>query len=439
MANNLYVNKVQTADGTTIIDISDTTAAAADVASGKYFYDASGAKVQGTASGGGSGGGVHVYQDENGYIVLDPEGGGGGDANPVAPEKLVNFIDYDGVIRYSYTAAEFAELTELPANPTHEGRVAQGWNWTLAQINAQLAACPGAPVWVGQQYTTEDGKTHIIISFPANTPASMRTFDIRFRQTAAYGVEVDWGDGSTPESHSDTSLTLNHAYANTGVYDISLNVVSGTMWFKYAIGKTDDLVRNRVRIIDIAFGDNVTDVDEQALYVIYGRFTISAASGTTLDGYYLFGASYGLSSLTIPGGTTTVAERICRYCYGLSSVSIPSGATSIGANAFYECYVLRSITIPSGVTSIGASAFGTCTGLLSVDIPSSVTSIGDSAFSGCTGMGAYHIRATTPPTLGSSAFSGIPSDCVIYVPTASVNAYKAATNWSAYSSYIQGE
>ena len=34
-------------------DVSDTTAVAADVASGKYFYNSAGAKTQGTASGGG--------------------------------------------------------------------------------------------------------------------------------------------------------------------------------------------------------------------------------------------------------------------------------------------------------------------------------------------------------------------------------------------------
>lgn len=34
-------------------DVSDTTAAAADVASGKYFYTASGVRTQGTNSGGG--------------------------------------------------------------------------------------------------------------------------------------------------------------------------------------------------------------------------------------------------------------------------------------------------------------------------------------------------------------------------------------------------
>lgn len=41
-------------DGSTLMDISDTTAVAADVASGKYFYTANGTKTAGTASSGGS-------------------------------------------------------------------------------------------------------------------------------------------------------------------------------------------------------------------------------------------------------------------------------------------------------------------------------------------------------------------------------------------------
>lgn len=49
MANNPYVNKVELADGTPVMDISDTTADASDVYEGKYFYTASGAKTAGTA------------------------------------------------------------------------------------------------------------------------------------------------------------------------------------------------------------------------------------------------------------------------------------------------------------------------------------------------------------------------------------------------------
>ena len=40
----------------TAVDISDTTAVASDVASGKYFYTAAGVKTAGTGSGGGGGG-----------------------------------------------------------------------------------------------------------------------------------------------------------------------------------------------------------------------------------------------------------------------------------------------------------------------------------------------------------------------------------------------
>lgn len=50
MAQNPYVNRVETADGTTLMDISDTTASPGDVRAGAVFYSASGQRSVGALS-----------------------------------------------------------------------------------------------------------------------------------------------------------------------------------------------------------------------------------------------------------------------------------------------------------------------------------------------------------------------------------------------------
>lgn len=65
---------------------------------------------------------------------VKPSGGGS------VVQKDVNFYDYDGSIVASYSAADFANLAQLPANPAHTGLISQGWNWTLADAQTYVAA-----------------------------------------------------------------------------------------------------------------------------------------------------------------------------------------------------------------------------------------------------------------------------------------------------------
>ena len=87
-------------------------------------------------------------------------------------------------------------------------------------------------------------------------------------------------------------------------------------------------------------------------------------------------------------------------------------------------------------TSIGDYCFSQCKGLTSITIPDSVTRIGNGAFQNCSVLRSVTIQATTPPSLGSGAFNNT-NNCPIYVPAESVNAYKAATNWTTYADKIK--
>lgn len=94
--------------------------------------------------------------------------------------------------------------------------------------------------------------------------------------------------------------------------------------------------------------------------------------------------------------------------------------TEIGNGVFLNCFNMESITVPSGVTDIHNYAFATSY----VDMP-------------ITHLDLY-IYATVPPTLhdDDEAFYGyFPADCTIYVPSASVDAYKAA--WTNVANKIQ--
>ena len=366
-------------------DVSDSQAVAADVAQGKAFYLADGTKTTGTNQGGGGG------------------GGGGGTIKPNA--RLV-LIDYDGSIVDSYTQSEINALSALPANPDHSGDeiplTSQGWNWTLTEIREQLAAMPEQVVYVGQMYIPTDGKTHIVIYIPPDTPESRRTMTVRFTQSVSRGVAVNWGDATPEETYTGTTeANHDHTYAGTGWFDITLEVMSGnirfvgsssTNMFGQTSGELHAIKKLRVKSLRFGAGLATNAIYTRALEESDNLETVTIPNMALTIGARCFYSCDQLKSITFPRGVDVSAANIFYQALGLESVSIPAGVTSIGGSLFYGCNSLEKVTIPKTVTTIGANAFSAVYHIKHLIIPAGVTSIGTNAFSQMRGLNKVTIQ-----------------------------------------------
>lgn len=356
-------------------------------------------------------------------VTVNVEGGGGGGGDQ-AEWKDVNFIDYDGSVLYSYTTAEALALNALPANPSHSGLTAQGWNYTLAQVKTECNAT-GKCV-VGQMYVTDDGKTRIYIELPIR-PRNRLLFYVRFKSSVSNNVTLDWGDGTVETVGSTTTTSYSHSFTSPGKYVITLKVNSGSITFDgannyaiYGMASTSNnaYIANRARIKKIEFGNGIDPFDA---YICYN--------------------CQRLESVTIPSTITRYnPSNTFSGCYGLKAIVLPSNATDIGTSTFASCNNLEVVSIPPSVTTI-SSGFQTCYNLGCIVIPSTVTSLGSNAFASDVGTGEYYFNPTTPPAIASNTFYNIMDDTIFYVPYSAdhsiLDAYKTATNWSSYASRIQ--
>ncbi len=115
---------------------------------------------------------------------------------------------------------------------------------------------------------------------------------------------------------------------------------------------------------------------------------------------------------------------------------IPADITMINQYTFYNCHTLKSVTIPDNITSIQDCAFSGCANVITLTIGSGIQSIGWGAFNDMNSLTEVYCKSTTPPT--TMGVLSLSDSIKIYVPNSSVDAYKAATNWSTYADKIVG-
>ena len=419
-------------------------------------------------------------------------------------DSEVNFFDYDGSLIAAYTLEELAALEALPEAPVHEGLVFQGWSLSLEELKAG-----GRPAEVGAVYTTEDGVTRLYLNAGNGTPAELH---LRFIQSAADGLSVDWGDGSAPETYPmNGGVDLAHTYAAPGDYVISLspapdcevilgdgeefNVLNGSesccapscglyrvnMGAGIKIGKSAFAGCSFLQSISMPLG--LAEVGELAFVNCFGLRCAVMPPGLTSIGFYAFGQCFSLRRVSIPNcsiddyafttcytldpiylpeGLTRISNQCFVYCCCLTRLSLPESLTEIGTSAFGGCGVLRELRLPDSVRLVDYGAFSYCSSLSQLELGSGLLQLGEEAFCNCPSLyelyipasvesiGAYAFAATgsglrrvfclseTPPVLGDySVFDDSSFDLEIFVPAASLEAYKSAEFWSSMAHKIK--
>ena len=187
--------------------------------------------------------------------------------------------------------------------------------------------------------------------------------------------------------------------------------------------------------------------------------SVDIPSGVTSIGAYAFqGCANALFSVDLSDITPAAGYfKNCKRLLGAVTLNSTAQLTnavfaSSGISQFYamsasikhnsdfgpleDCLNLVRVELPN--TSNVASATMCNNKLLAlVILGANVTSIESRAMDNCPALARVVVKASTPPTLASNALQGTSALTGIYVPDASVEAYKTATNWSAFADIIK--
>ncbi len=170
----------------------------------------------------------------------------------------------------------------------------------------------------------------------------------------------------------------------------------------------------------------------------------------------MFTGCGSLSSLNLTGWSTDDVTALNSMFYGcgrLREVNVSGFKTNKVTTVdqmFRNCGLLYGVDISEWdmglVTATGGFLQGCQNAGPSLTIPSTLTTIGANAFNAARSILEFHFLRTTPPTLdNTNAFSNMTDGGgkKIYVPYSAdhsvLNAYKTASNWSTYASYIYEE
>ena len=239
-----------------------------------------------------------------------------------------------------------------------------------------------------------------------------------------------------------------------------------------------------VLLTKVTMTSQITSIGENAFNGCTALEEVSGYTNVTTIGQYAFSGCSKLTEFHIYSALTTVGKSAFYNCTGLQAVyahnldtygsinftndndgTVNQSNPLYYAKRFYQYDYSRRMWLPtmnlrasyagsdgtikgntyiyakchtveviSGVKTISHAAFRNCE-MEELILPSSLEELGSYCFAGCTKLKRVSCAATTPPTVKANrpSFGSLDlSKVTLYVPSASVDAYKAHATWKKF-------
>lgn len=242
-------------------------------------------------------------------------------------------------------------------------------------------------------------------------------------------VLANWdnGDGYFMKSEAEAVTSIGTKFnGNTEIVSFA------ELKYFVNVKELTDSAFNRCTELEYVDCANISKIGNYVFELASANTEIDAPNLTSI-GVYAFLNNTSLNVLKIPN-IQTIGTAAFKGCSALKEeMHLPYLATA-GDDAFRQSGI--TLLIAPILDSIPQSFINRCTNLTGVYV-GNISSVGRYACEGATSMKSFVLNNVNVATLQyTDSFTN--TSCSIYVPDASVDAYKAASGWSTYASRIKG-
>ncbi len=240
-----------------------------------------------------------------------------------------------------------------------------------------------------------------------------------------------------------------------------------------------DAFKSNTAITSVTIPEGYTSIEGSALSGCSGLTAVTIPGSMTQIGYTAFNGCTSLTTVSFTenkDGTLKFMNKVFNGCTALESINLPIQTSDVNGdgNIFTGCTALKSVTVTEGctkyfsdngslyakndagtgailctygnvpaeltipatagglpVTALGIMTFYENKAITSVTVPASVTVFERMCLSYCSNLKTLVLQCETAPELGSSPFTYMAADSVIYVANETVAAAVTSSNYTA--------